>query len=186
MCSRMFLQVSDEVEKYAGGLPDMIQGSMMASKPKTMQDAIEFATELMDQKICTFANRQAKNKTKLDDNSRNNQNQQQPFMKQNVARAYTAGPRHYKKDCPKLKNNNRGNQVGNGGATSRAYAVENAGKNPDANVITKLGSFDVIIGMDWLVKYHVVIVCDEKIVRIPFGNEILIVHGDRSSNGHDS
>ncbi|GJU63244.1 putative reverse transcriptase domain-containing protein [Tanacetum coccineum] len=39
---------SDEVEKYVGELPDMIQGSVMASKPKTMQDAIEFATELMD------------------------------------------------------------------------------------------------------------------------------------------
>ncbi|GJW07886.1 hypothetical protein Tco_1570309 [Tanacetum coccineum] len=42
---------SDEVEKYVGGLPDMIQGSVMASKKKTMQDAIEFANDLMDQKI---------------------------------------------------------------------------------------------------------------------------------------
>ncbi|GKE12203.1 hypothetical protein Tco_1415754 [Tanacetum coccineum] len=42
----------------------------------------------------------------------------------------------------------------------------------------ELGSFDVIIGMDWLVKYHTVIVCDEKIVHIPFGNKILIVRGD--------
>ncbi|GJT91169.1 putative reverse transcriptase domain-containing protein [Tanacetum coccineum] len=50
----------------------------------------------------------------------------------------------------------------------------------------ELGSFDVIIGMDWLVKYHVVIVCDEKIVCIPFGNEILIVRGDGSNNGHGS
>ncbi|GKF93640.1 putative reverse transcriptase domain-containing protein, partial [Tanacetum coccineum] len=49
-----------------------------------------------------------------------------------------------------------------------------------------LGSFDVIIGMDWLTKYHTVIVCDEKIVRIPFGNEILIVRGDKSNNGHES
>nr|GFB75858.1 hypothetical protein [Tanacetum cinerariifolium] len=32
-----------------------------------------------------------------------------------------------------------------------------------------LGSFDVIIGMDWLTKYHGVIICDEKIVRVPFG-----------------
>ncbi|GKB86704.1 hypothetical protein Tco_0958976 [Tanacetum coccineum] len=70
----------------------MIQGSVMASKPKKMQDAIEFATKLMDQKICTFADRQAENKRKLDDNSRSNQNQQQPFKKQNVARAYTARP----------------------------------------------------------------------------------------------
>ncbi|GKF88747.1 reverse transcriptase domain-containing protein, partial [Tanacetum coccineum] len=42
MCERMFLEESDEVEKYVDGLPDMIQGSVMASKPKTMQDAIEF------------------------------------------------------------------------------------------------------------------------------------------------
>ncbi|GKD69903.1 putative reverse transcriptase domain-containing protein [Tanacetum coccineum] len=43
-----------------------------------------------------------------------------------------------------------------------------------------LGSFDVIIGMDWLVKNHAVIVCDEKIVRIPYGNKIMIVQGDKS------
>ncbi|GKG22949.1 putative reverse transcriptase domain-containing protein, partial [Tanacetum coccineum] len=42
----------------------------------------------------------------------------------------------------------------------------------------ELGSFDVIIGMYWLAKNHAVIVCDEKIVRIPYGNEILIVQGD--------
>ncbi|GJT77317.1 hypothetical protein Tco_1044042 [Tanacetum coccineum] len=59
MTDKMFLEESDEVEKYVGGLPDMIQGSVMASKPKTMQDAIEFATELMDQKIRTFADHQA-------------------------------------------------------------------------------------------------------------------------------
>ncbi|GJZ33708.1 putative reverse transcriptase domain-containing protein [Tanacetum coccineum] len=92
MCSRMFPKESDEVEKYVGGFPDMIQGSVMASKPKTMQDAIEFATELMDQKICSLADRQAENKRKLDDTSMNNQNQQQPFKRHNVARAYTAGP----------------------------------------------------------------------------------------------
>ncbi|GJU10404.1 hypothetical protein Tco_1132800 [Tanacetum coccineum] len=42
---------SDKIEKYVGGLPDMIHGSMMVSKPKTMQDAIEFATELIDKKM---------------------------------------------------------------------------------------------------------------------------------------
>ncbi|GJS35697.1 putative reverse transcriptase domain-containing protein [Tanacetum coccineum] len=41
----------------------------------------------------------------------------------------------------------------------------------------ELGSFDVIIGMDWLPKYHAVIVCDERIVRIPYGNEILKIQG---------
>ncbi|GJW71734.1 hypothetical protein Tco_0128651 [Tanacetum coccineum] len=53
-------------------------GSVMASKPKTMQEAIKFANDPMDQKIRTFAKRQAENKRKLDDNPMNNQTQQQP------------------------------------------------------------------------------------------------------------
>ncbi|GKE46963.1 putative reverse transcriptase domain-containing protein [Tanacetum coccineum] len=48
----------------------------------------------------------------------------------------------------------------------------------------ELGSFDAIIDMDWLVKYQAIIVCAEKIVRIPWGNETLIVHGDRSNQGN--
>ncbi|GJU93639.1 putative reverse transcriptase domain-containing protein [Tanacetum coccineum] len=39
----------------------------------------------------------------------------------------------------------------------------------------KLGSFDVIIGMYWLANHHAVIVYDEKIMRIPYGDEVLIV-----------
>nr|GEU62588.1 hypothetical protein [Tanacetum cinerariifolium] len=74
------------------GLPDLIQGSVMASKPKTIQEAIEIANDQMDQKVRTFADRQAKNKRLLDDNTRNNQTQQQPFKRQNVAWAYTFGP----------------------------------------------------------------------------------------------
>ncbi|GJV29752.1 hypothetical protein Tco_1386200 [Tanacetum coccineum] len=66
MYGRMFPEESDEVEKYVGGLSEMIHGSVMASKPKTMQDAIEFETELMDQKIRTIAERQAENKRKSD------------------------------------------------------------------------------------------------------------------------
>ncbi|GJX25992.1 putative reverse transcriptase domain-containing protein [Tanacetum coccineum] len=48
----------------------------------------------------------------------------------------------------------------------------------------ELGSFDAIIGMDWFANYQAIIVCAEKIVRIPWGNETLIVHGDRSNRGH--
>ncbi|GKG19978.1 hypothetical protein Tco_0379779, partial [Tanacetum coccineum] len=40
MCRRMFPEEFEKVEKYAGGLPDMIHGSVMTSKPKIMQDAI--------------------------------------------------------------------------------------------------------------------------------------------------
>nr|GFA43245.1 reverse transcriptase domain-containing protein [Tanacetum cinerariifolium] len=50
LCGRMFSEEADKIEKYVGGLPDMIYESVVASKPKTMQEAIEIATELMDKK----------------------------------------------------------------------------------------------------------------------------------------
>ncbi|GJT65928.1 hypothetical protein Tco_1017408 [Tanacetum coccineum] len=55
LCGRKYLvRESDKIEKYVGGLPDMIHGSVVASKPKTIQDAVEIATELMDKKIRNF------------------------------------------------------------------------------------------------------------------------------------
>ncbi|GJS21987.1 putative reverse transcriptase domain-containing protein [Tanacetum coccineum] len=289
----------DKIEKYIGGLPDMIHGSVKASKPKTMQEAIEFTTELMDEKTHAYAERQAERKRKYDDLSKNNQNQQQQNKRQNTGQAYTAGnsgrksyagskplcskcnynhegpcpPRcnnckrvghltqdcrsrpanannnnnnnnnnrnnnnnnqkgngcyecgaqgHFRRNCPKLRNNDRGNQAGNDRAPAKVYVVGNAGANPDnvvadhyydveladgriigLNTILKgctlnflnhqfninlmpveLGSFDAIIGMDWLAKYQAVIVCAEKIVRIPWRNKTLIIHGDGSNQGN--
>nr|GEU48742.1 hypothetical protein [Tanacetum cinerariifolium] len=278
MCGRMFHEESEEVEKYVGGLPDMIRGNVMSYQPKTMAKAIEFANDQMDQKVLTISERQAEQKKKMELNAGNNQRYQQQNKRQNSGRAYTAGPGekrehtgfiafmyqgHFKKDCPKLKNGNPGNQRGNGNALAKVYVVGNAGTNPDSNVVTgtfllnnlyasilfdtsadrsfvsttfssliditpttldhyydvkladrkiirintiiqgctlnflnhpfninlmpiELGSFDVIIGMDWLSKYHVVIDCAEKIVRIPWGNETLLVYGDGSNQGNET
>ncbi|GJW24829.1 putative reverse transcriptase domain-containing protein, partial [Tanacetum coccineum] len=298
---------SDKIEKYVDGLPNMIYGSVVASKPKTMQDAVEIATELMDKKIRTLAECQTESKRKFEDTSRNTQNQQQQNKRQNTGRAYTTrtgekkpyggskplcvkcnyhhdGPYapkchkcnkvgyfardcrstcgaqgHFKRECPNLKNkNNRGNQGGNGNASAKVYAVGCVGTNPDSNVVTgtfllnnrytsilfdtgadrsfvstafssqiyitpstldhyydveladgriiglniilrgctlnilnhpfnielmpiELGSFDAIIGMDWLAKYQAIIVCAEKIVRIPWGNETLLLPRGRVS-----
>ncbi|GKC49573.1 hypothetical protein Tco_1072318 [Tanacetum coccineum] len=84
----IFPEESDKVERYVGCLPDMIHGNVVASKPKTIQEATEMATELMDKKISTFAERQAENKRKLDNNR---QGQQQLPKRKNVARAYATG-----------------------------------------------------------------------------------------------
>ncbi|GJX09014.1 putative reverse transcriptase domain-containing protein [Tanacetum coccineum] len=81
---------SDKIERHIGGLPDMIHESVVVSKPKTMQEVIKIATELIDRKICIFAECQTENKRKQDDN--NNQAQQQPLKKPGVAIAYTTGP----------------------------------------------------------------------------------------------
>ncbi|GKE63915.1 putative reverse transcriptase domain-containing protein, partial [Tanacetum coccineum] len=60
-----------------------------------------------------------------------------------------------------------------------SYAVELADKRISETNIDLMpvepGSFDVIIDMDWLANHHAVIVCDEKIARIPYGDEVLIV-----------
>nr|GFC89910.1 hypothetical protein [Tanacetum cinerariifolium] len=73
LCVRTCPEDSDRVERYIGGLPDSIHGSVAASKPKTMQEATQMATGLMDKKIRTYAERQAANKRKFEDTSRNNQ-----------------------------------------------------------------------------------------------------------------
>ncbi|GJT83481.1 putative reverse transcriptase domain-containing protein [Tanacetum coccineum] len=252
LCVRMFLEESEKIERYVGSLPDMIYGSVVASKPKTMQEATEIATELMDKRIRTFADRQTENKREQDNN------QQQPQNKrQNTGMAYAAGTSqkptcyecgaqgHFKRECLKLKNNNnRSNPVGNVNAPAKVYVVGHAGTNPDSNIVmgmfllnnryasilfdtsadrsfvstkfssqieitptildhyydveladgriiglntflrvctlnilnhpfnidlmpVELGSFDSIIGMYWLVKYQAIIVCAEKIIRIP-------------------
>ncbi|GKD12503.1 putative reverse transcriptase domain-containing protein [Tanacetum coccineum] len=201
MCARMFPEESDKIEKYVGGLPDMIHESVMASKPKTMQDAIEFTTELIDKKIHTFAKRHSEKKIKQDDNQQQQQNKRQytgrvyaagssekkPYRRSkplcskcnyhhdgqyapkwhkcnrvgHLARDYKsttnantannqrgnrAGQKptcfecgaqgHFKRECPKLKNNNRGNQGGNGNAPTKVYEVGRTGTNPDSNVAT--------------------------------------------------
>nr|GEX17454.1 putative reverse transcriptase domain-containing protein [Tanacetum cinerariifolium] len=91
ICNSMFPEESTNVERYISGLPDVIHGSVKASKPQCMQVAIEFATEMMDNKMLTHTERQAKHKRKFDDTLRNIQHQQQPPKRNNVARAYTAG-----------------------------------------------------------------------------------------------
>ncbi|GJV07888.1 putative reverse transcriptase domain-containing protein [Tanacetum coccineum] len=224
MCTKFITDETEKVDKYISGLPDNIHGNVMSARPKTLDEAIELANDLIDQKLCTYAERQNDNKRKADDSSRNNQ---QPHKKQNVARAYTAGSGekkaytgtlplctkcnyHHTGQCaPKCGNCKRTVELGNGNgiAQGRAYAFGEEempaqtvtssrgnlanGKIIGVNTIIRgctlnfmnihpfnidlmpvpLVSFDVIIGMDWLTKYHGVIICDEKI-----GCDVFLAH----------
>ncbi|GKA26214.1 hypothetical protein Tco_0712323 [Tanacetum coccineum] len=89
ICTKFLADETEKVDKYISGLPDNIHGNVMSARPKALDDAIELANDLMDQKLRTYAERQNDNKRKADDSLRNNQ---QPHKKQNVARAYTASP----------------------------------------------------------------------------------------------
>ncbi|GJV42659.1 putative reverse transcriptase domain-containing protein [Tanacetum coccineum] len=310
---------TEKVDKYISGLPDNIYGNVKSARPKTLDETIELANDLMDQKIRTYAERQSDNKRKADDSSKNNHGtgEKKPYGGSlpkctkchfhhngpctqkyhkcnkvghfahdctssgntngaNTQKGNGANPKgngcfecgalgHFKRDCPKLKNKDGGN----GNAQGWVYAVGNAEKrgnasgNSDSNVVTgtfllnnryasilfdtganrsfissafsslidiaqtplensydveladgkivgvdtimrgctlnflnhpfnidlmliELGSFDVIIGMDWLRRCHAVIVCDDKLVRIPYGNETLVFRGNKSNDGRES
>ncbi|GKA75171.1 putative reverse transcriptase domain-containing protein [Tanacetum coccineum] len=92
----------DRVEEFIGGLPDNIQGNVIAAEPTRLQDAVRIANNLMDQKLKGYAVRNAENKRRLDNNYGNNRGQQPPYKRQNtggqnVARAYVAGNNGEKK-----------------------------------------------------------------------------------------
>nr|GEV57971.1 putative reverse transcriptase domain-containing protein [Tanacetum cinerariifolium] len=151
MYGRMFLEESDEVEKYVGGLPDMIQGSVMASKPKTMQEAIDADRSFVS---TAFGSLIDVVPTILDHDYDVELADGKIIRVNTIIRGYTLN-------------------------------FLNHPFNIDLMPV-ELGSFDVIIDMDWLLKYHAVIICDEKIICILIGNEILIVRGDGSNNRHES
>nr|GFA09230.1 hypothetical protein [Tanacetum cinerariifolium] len=77
ICTKFVANETEKIDKYISGLFDNIYGSVKASKPKTLDETIELANDLMDQKIRTYAERQTGNKKKADDSSRNNHGHQQ-------------------------------------------------------------------------------------------------------------
>nr|GEW16993.1 hypothetical protein [Tanacetum cinerariifolium] len=263
----------DWVEKFIGGLPDNIQGNVIATEPTRLQDAVRIANNLMDQKLKGYAVKMLKTKEGWRAYAARN-NERKPYngplplcnkcklrhegpctmrcgkcnkirhltrdykvtnsttstdrgqvVNQRVLTCFECGrKRHYMSDCPKLKDQNHGNKAGNkngvGEERGKAYMLGGGDANPDSNVIkdvsyaveladrkisetntilrgcmlgllghpfnidliqVELGSFDVIISMDWLANHHAVIVCDEKIVQIPYGDEVLIVQ-DKSED----
>ncbi|GJX40668.1 reverse transcriptase domain-containing protein, partial [Tanacetum coccineum] len=96
LCTKAVPEEEDRVERYIGGLPDNIQGNVIAAEPTRLQDAVRIANNLMDQKLKGYAVKNVENKIRLEVNQRDNHGQQPPFKRpnvrgQNVARAYTAG-----------------------------------------------------------------------------------------------
>nr|GEZ04502.1 putative reverse transcriptase domain-containing protein [Tanacetum cinerariifolium] len=116
--------------KYVSGLPDNIYGSVKASKPKTLDETIELANNLMDQKLRTYAERQSNNKRKAGESFKNNDgHQQQTPKRQNVTRVSIWGQKCHK--CNKVghfASNYRSS--GNANVTN---AQRNNGANPKGN-----------------------------------------------------
>nr|GEZ80370.1 hypothetical protein [Tanacetum cinerariifolium] len=126
MCTKFLANVTKKINKHIGGLPENIHGNVMFARPKTLDDAIELANDLMDQKLRTYAERQ---NVKANNNKKKNQK---------AWACYECGNGgHIKKNCLKLKNCGNGN--GDGVAQGRDYALGGRDASTDSNVIT--GSF---------------------------------------------
>nr|GEY25710.1 hypothetical protein [Tanacetum cinerariifolium] len=93
-----------------------------------LEDAVEFATELMDKKMRTFAKRQAENKRKHDNNNL-------PRSKRNLTCYECGNQGHYTSDFPELKNQNHGNQAEGTRARRMMNAFEGGKTNQDLNNI---------------------------------------------------
>nr|GEX96433.1 putative reverse transcriptase domain-containing protein [Tanacetum cinerariifolium] len=214
ICTKFAANENEKIVKYISGLPDNIYGNVKSSKPRTLDETIELTNDSMDQKLRTYAER-VENKRKTDDTSRNNHgHQQQPFKKKNVAKeclrmAVRGWECTKERECtsePELKCCHGSLVNIDPTPPGSSYDVKLAdGKIVRIDTIilgctinfqnhpfnidlmpVELGSFDVIIGMDWLRRCHAVIVCDEKLVRIPYGNETLNFCGNESNNEIES
>nr|GEY31955.1 hypothetical protein [Tanacetum cinerariifolium] len=81
MCTKFLTDETEKVDKYISRLPNNIHGNVMSIRPTTLDEALELANDLMDQKLRIYAERQVENKRKLDNN---NYDQQKLLKKQNV------------------------------------------------------------------------------------------------------
>nr|GEU52322.1 hypothetical protein [Tanacetum cinerariifolium] len=173
ICTKFFVNEPEKINKYIDGLPDNINGSVKASKPKTLVETIKLANDLMDQKLRTYAERQTNNKRKADDSFRNNHGHFACDCRSsgnttvaNAQRDNRANPKgsgcfecgapgHFKRYCPKLKNKDGGNV----NAQGWVYAEKkgNTSREPDSNVVTR-NSYDVeladgkIVGVDAIMR----------------------------------
>ncbi|GJR17080.1 putative reverse transcriptase domain-containing protein [Tanacetum coccineum] len=275
LCTRMVPYEEDKVEIFIGGLPDNIQGNVIAAEPTRLQEAIRIANNLMDQKLKgmleVMKTREGLTTTRgttVGNNQLSSNKMLEVRMWQELTRQETMRKRGMLDLSPTLTSasftmeghNKTGNKTGNNEATAKAYAIGGGGANPDSNVVTgtfllnncyasmlfdssadrsfmsstfstlldvapstldtsyaveladgrisetnvilrgytlgllshmfdidlmpvELSSFEVIFDMDWLTKYHAIIFCDEKIIHIPYGDEMLIIRGDDCNSG---
>ncbi|GJU80538.1 reverse transcriptase domain-containing protein [Tanacetum coccineum] len=268
------------IEIFIGGLPQSIEGNVTASKPQTLEEAINIAQRLMDQETfrayvatptedngytgnrplckkytlhhigpCTVKCNTCNKVGHLTKNYRNKGPGTGSNLLPVTVTCHACGEKgHYANQCRNTTNNNTQERaymlrdrnahqnpnvvtgmfllnqhlarvLFNSGADKSFVSISLASmlnippitidtfyniKMADGNLVStntviqgytltllkqpfkidlmpiELGSFDIVIGMDWLSKYHARVICDEKVVHIPINGETLIIRGDRS------
>ncbi|GJW54021.1 reverse transcriptase domain-containing protein, partial [Tanacetum coccineum] len=167
LCPTMVTNYEKLMEVFSRGLPRSIEGNVTASKPQTLEEAITITQRLIDQ-VTKHNSMQGTNdhKRKFNDrrtitnnnyqnNHNNNSNRNNDYQKQQNRRALQKPVPKGKQQCPWKSILAEGQE--------RSLRPERS------------HGFDIVIGMDWLSKYHARIICDEKFVHIPIDGETLII-----------
>ncbi|GJR33297.1 reverse transcriptase domain-containing protein [Tanacetum coccineum] len=183
----MVPEEEDRVEKFIGGLPDDIQGNVIAAEPRRLQDAVRMANNLMDQKLKGYAIKNVENKRKFDNNQKDNLGSNHHSKDRMLERGQVVNQRvltcfecerqgHYRSDCPKLKDQNHGNKTGNKSGIDVSYAIELADGRVSETYIVLRGCTLGLLGH----PFNFDLLPSKLVVLIPYGDEVLIVQGDRN------
>ncbi|GJZ38131.1 putative reverse transcriptase domain-containing protein [Tanacetum coccineum] len=191
LCPTMVPNSEKLMEVFIEGLPRSIEGNVTASKPQTLEEAITITQR-------TFTNNNKYQNNCNNNNNCNNDHQQQQNRRQETVRDYTATQLKAIGADKSFVSISLASMLNIPPITlDTTYDIEMADGNlVGTNTVIqgctlillnqpfkidlmpiKLGSFDVVIGMDWLSKYHARIICDEKVVHIPINGETLIIRG---------
>ncbi|XP_071714674.1 uncharacterized protein [Rutidosis leptorrhynchoides] len=199
MCPNMVTHERHKITLYVKGLTENIQGGVTTSKPRTVQDAVEMVHELMDQ-IPERVKVPAATKTKTlsrwhhlgdcikkcDKCKKNGHLAVECKAGSNMCYGCEKDG-HFRKDCPTAKNL-YSIELGNcnlirADKVYRDCTLILAGTFFRIDVIPiQLGTFDLVVGMDWLAENRADIFCHQKAIHIPvIEDEPSMVYGVRSN-----
>nr|GEY48079.1 reverse transcriptase domain-containing protein [Tanacetum cinerariifolium] len=197
LCLTMVPNYEKLIEVFIRGLPRSIKGNVTASKPQTLEEAITITQRLMDQTYNKVGH--------LTRNYKNKGPATRSNLLLVLVTCHACGEKgHYRSQCLKANNSTHARayllrdknthqdpnivtdtthdmEMANGNLVGTNTIIQgctlillNQPFKIDLMVI-KLDSFDIVIGMDWLSKYHARIICDEKVIHIPIDDETLVI-----------
>nr|GEY74463.1 putative reverse transcriptase domain-containing protein [Tanacetum cinerariifolium] len=198
LCPRMVEPEQVKVEQYIRGLSKNIRGDVTSSRPAGIDEAVRMAYQLMGQIIQNKTNEVSEGEKrkghrkrdfpKLKKNRHGGNNHEAVYK----LRAVDAQQDPEVVTGTFLLNNRYATALFDSGA-DKSFVSTNFSTLIDIEPVeldtsyevnladekaVKLGSFDIIIGMDWLSRYDAAILCREKKVRIPLEGKTLVIEGN--------
>ncbi|GJZ92395.1 putative reverse transcriptase domain-containing protein [Tanacetum coccineum] len=185
LCPTMVPNSEKLIEVFIGGLPRSIEGNVTASKPQTLEEAITITQRITITTIATT--------TMITTNSIIEGKNPSGLMLSPQLKTVGADKSFVSISLASMLNippitldttydieMDDGNLVGTNTIIQGCTLILLNQPFEIDLMLIKLGSFNVVIAMDWLSKYHARIICDEKVVHIPIDGETLIIRVDQT------